>query len=117
MSKESEIDAATERLFALIVRTRFRCPGTSSDPYIDTLTMWMTVVAEVREVLASLENAVDIRDVETIYRDAVGAWLRGDSPTEPWMGEEAGDTAQIFADEEIQHRIRQVLDPPAVWIA
>ena len=64
-----------DRLFALVARTRFRAPGTSSDPYLDALVMWLTVVREARE---ALRGSGSLREVERVYRDSVERWLNGE---------------------------------------
>ena len=69
------VQSPEERLFALVVRSRFRAPGTSADPYTDALVMWLTVVREAREVLRG--NGA-LRDVERVYRNSVERWLSGE---------------------------------------
>lgn len=69
------VQSPEERLFALVVRTRFRTPGTSADPYTDALVMWLTVVREAREALRGTNS---LRAAERVYRDSVERWLSGD---------------------------------------
>lgn len=73
----------SERLFALIVRTRFRCTGTSADPYTDALVVWVSMVSEIREVLVSLDYpATALTKVERVFRDAIESWLDGHTPVD-----------------------------------
>ncbi|WP_100459263.1 hypothetical protein [Mycobacteroides abscessus] len=73
----------TERLFALIVRTRFRSPGTSADHYLDTLVIWVSMVGEVREILAPLGYPdVALPGVERVFRAAIESWLDGHTPVD-----------------------------------
>lgn len=74
-------DTTADRLFSIIARTRFRAPGTSADPYTDSLILWLSVVHEIREVLEPLEHPKSaLGAVETVYRTAIESWLRGDEP-------------------------------------
>ncbi|WP_100514885.1 hypothetical protein [Mycobacteroides abscessus] len=73
----------SERLFALIVRTRFRSPGTSADLYLDTLVLWVSMVGEVREILASLGYpAAALPRAERVFRVAIESWLDGHTPVD-----------------------------------
>lgn len=73
----------SERLFALIVRTRFRSPGTSADPYLGTLVLWVSLLGEVREILASLGYPdAALSRVERVFRGAVESWLDGHTPVD-----------------------------------
>lgn len=110
------IDTAVDRLFALIARTRFRSPGTSADPYSDALILWVSVVSEVREVLAPLDNPKSaLGEVEYLYREAISAWLRGEPTHHSYDEDEV--TAQAMSDEDLLHKLRTAVDPPPVWFA
>lgn len=84
-----------DRLLSIVARTRFRAPGTSSDSYTDTLLLWLSVVAEVREIVAD-EN---LHAVESVYRSAIARWLdpAGPPDTDP-------------DDTELAERFREALD-------
>ncbi|BBZ83100.1 hypothetical protein MABM_30160 [Mycobacteroides abscessus] len=72
----------TERLFALIARARFRSPGTS-DPYTDTLVLWVSLLGEVREILAPLDYPdAALSRVERVFRVAIESWLDGHTPVD-----------------------------------
>lgn len=115
-TEPSDIDAAVDRLFSIIARTRFRAPGTSADPYTDALILWVSVVTEVRESLAPLEHPKSaLREVEYIYRDAISAWLRGEPSPHAYDEDEV--TAEAMSDEDLIGRLRTALDPPNVWFA
>lgn len=104
--REAMPDTAAERLHSIIVRTRFRCPGTSSDPYMDALVLWVSVVGEVRDILASLEvPSTALSETEFIYRDATEAWLSAAS---------LSDADQVDVDDRIISRLRDALSPN-VW--
>lgn len=112
---DTAVDDAVDRLFSIISRTRFRSPGTSPDPYLDSLILWVSVVNEVREVLAPLGlPSSPLREVEYIYRESIESWLRGDEPTSPVTDDPV--TARVLSDEELQGRLRQAIDPPPVWM-
>lgn len=112
----TDIDTAVSQLFDIVVRTRSRNPATSADPYLGALTEWVAVIPEVREILAPLGD-IAASDVEFVFRDTVESWLRGDPPKYDWLCEGDENTAAMFADEELEHRIKEAIDPPAVWIA
>jgi len=115
MSDTDPIDTAVDRLFSIIARTRFRAPGTSADPYLDSLVLWVSVVGEVREVLAPLEHPVSaLGEVEYIYRTAIESWLRGDAPTSTVTDDPV--TAQHLSDDELLHKLRAAVDPPQLLI-
>lgn len=98
----STLDTAVERLHDLIVSARHENPGTSTDPYGDSLSLWVSVVPAVREVLSGLETHEDtLGEVEFVYRTAMTAWLRGTVPS----------SARV--EEALRERIRMALDPPA----
>ncbi|SHP20878.1 hypothetical protein [Mycobacteroides abscessus] len=108
-------ERAADRLLALIARTRSENPGTSPDPYLDGLALWVSVVPQVREVLAAVgTHESTLGEVEYLFREAVTAWLRGDEPYN-LLTDDPG-TAALLADDELEHRLRTVLDPPAVWV-
>lgn len=110
-----QLDAATARLHGLIVSARAENPGTSADPYLDAITLWVSAVPTVREVLGTLKTHEDtLGEVEYLFRQSVEAWLRGDEQSD-FLADDPG-TAALLADDELEHRIREVLDPPAVWI-
>lgn len=113
----TDIDTAVSKLFDIVARTRSRNPGTSADPYLGALTEWVAVIPEVREVLAPLGDTASVSDVEFVYRDTIESWLCGDPPKDDWLCEGNEATAAMFADEELEHRLREAIDPPAVWIA
>ena len=109
------IDTAVDRLFSIIARTRFRAPGTSADPYLDSLILWVSVVAEVREALAPLEHPVSaLGEVEYLYRETISAWLRGDEPTSTVTDDPV--TAQALSDEDLLHKLRAAVDPPSLLV-
>ncbi|RIS62546.1 hypothetical protein [Mycobacteroides abscessus] len=111
----SPLDAAVAALHGLVVAARAEHPGTSDDPYLDALTLWVGAVPEVREVLAAVgTHECTLGEVEYLFREAVTAWLRGDEPSNVLTDDPA--TARLLADDELEHRIREVLDPPAVWV-
>ncbi|MFV8308820.1 hypothetical protein [Mycobacteroides chelonae] len=114
-SKPSPLDAAVTALHDLIVTARAENPNTTSDPYLDGLALWVAVVPQVREVLVAVgTHESTLGEVEYLYREAVTAWLRGDEPSNV-LTDDPG-TAALLADDELEHRLRTVLDPPAVWI-
>ncbi|SKX74686.1 Uncharacterised protein [Mycobacteroides abscessus subsp. abscessus] len=97
-----DLDTAFARLHGLIVTARHENPGTSSDPYGDSLSLWVSVVPAVREVLSGLETHEDtLGEVEYVYRTAVEAWLRGTVPS----------SARV--EEALLDRIRMALNPSA----
>ncbi|QSM93003.1 hypothetical protein I3U40_18275 [Mycobacteroides abscessus subsp. abscessus] len=99
---------AADRLFSIIVRTRFRCPGTSADPYLDALVQWVAVVGDVRKMLAHIEDAdALLPGVEQVYRDAVEVWLRGDTPH--MLTSDADTLARVNADDALLDRLRAVI--------
>ena len=109
------IDAAADRIFSLIARTRFRAPGTSADPYLDSLVLWVSVVTEVREVLAPLAHPLSaLREVEYIYRETISAWLRGDEPTSTVTDDPV--TARALSDDDLLHKLREAIDPPSLMV-
>lgn len=111
----SPLDAAVTALHGLIVTARSENPGTSPDPYLDGLALWIAVVPQVREVLNGLDiHESTLGEVEYIYRQAVTAWLRGDEPYNP-LADDPG-TGALLADDELEHRLRTVLAPSEVWI-
>lgn len=55
MPEPDSLDAATARLYDLIVSARAANSGISTDPYLDALSLWMSVVPAVREVLHGLD--------------------------------------------------------------
>lgn len=90
-------DTAADRLFSIIARTRFRAPGTSADPYLDSLILWVSVVHEIRETLEPLEHPVSaLGAVEAVYRETIESWLRGDEPT---------------TDDELLHKLHRAMSP------
>ncbi|CPW62703.1 hypothetical protein [Mycobacteroides abscessus] len=96
---------ATTRLHELIVSARAENPGTSTDPYLDALSLWIAAVPAVREVLGTLQVHEDtLGEVEFVYRTAMTAWLRGTVP----------DGSRV--EEALRERIRMALDQPAAWI-
>ncbi|SLI42783.1 hypothetical protein [Mycobacteroides abscessus] len=109
----SLLDAATARLHELIVTARAENPGTSTDPYGDALALWVSVLPAVREVLHGLDIHDDtLGEVEYVYRTAVEAWLRGTVPV-GWVYADDPGTAALLADDELEHRLRTALNPPA----
>jgi len=115
MTNSLDIDLATSRLHDLIVTARSTHPGISADPYGDALNLWVSGVPEVRDVLSTLpSHESTLGEVEFIYREAMTSWLRGDEPCSLLADDLA--TAALLADDELEHKIRMVLDPPAVWI-
>lgn len=111
-SKPDSLDTATTRLHGLIVTARAENPGIAADSYLDALALWVAVVPNVRDVLSTLEvPAATLGEVEFIYREAMTAWLQG---TPPFGAVYADDPA--MADDELEHRIRTALDPPADWV-
>lgn len=110
------IETAVDRLFSIIARTRFRAPGTSGDPYLDSLILWVSVVHEVRDALAPLEHPSSaLRETEYIYREAIESWLRGDEPKSTVTDDPA--TAEALSDEDLLGKLRTALDPPHAWFA
>ncbi|AMT72194.1 MULTISPECIES: hypothetical protein [Mycobacteroides] len=108
-------ERAADRLLALIARTRAENLNTSPDPYLDAITLWIAVVPQVREVLNGLDiHESTLGEVEYLFREAVTAWLRGDEPSSV-LTDDPG-TAALLAEDELEHRLRTVLDPPEVWI-
>lgn len=108
----STLDTAVSLLHELIVSARAENHGTSADPYLDAITLWVSVVPEVREVLSTLEtHERTLGEVEYIYREAMTSWLRGDEPCSP-LADDPG-TAALLADDELEHRLRTALNPPA----
>lgn len=111
----SPLDTAVTTLHDLIVTARSENPGTSPDPYLGGRALWVSVVPQVREVLAAVgTHESTLGEVEYLFREAVTAWLRGDEPYN-LLTDDPG-TAALLADDELEHKIRVVLDPPAVWI-
>lgn len=111
---DAALNEAADRLLSLIVRTRFRNPGTSADPYVDSMILWLSVVREAREVLSPWGvPASTLCEVEHIYREAVQAWLRGDEPQSPVTDDR--NLARALSDDDLHGSLRQVLDPPTVW--
>ncbi|SIB99264.1 hypothetical protein [Mycobacteroides abscessus] len=95
-------DAATARLHELILSARHENHGTSTDPYLTALNIWVSAVPAVREVLGTLEtHESTLGEVEFVYRTAMTAWLRGTVPS----------SARV--EEALLERIRMALDPPA----
>lgn len=114
--RDRQVEIASGKLFELIVRTRFRNPGTSADPYTDALVLWVSVVNEVRKAVEPLEVRPSIvRDIEYVYRESVEAWLRGDEPKYAYADDPV--TARVMDDEDLEHRLREAIDPPTAWIA
>lgn len=100
-----QLDAATTRLHELIVSARAENHGTSADPYLDAITLWIAAVPAVRDILSALKtHDSTLGEVEFVYRTAVEAWLRGTMP----------DGSHI--EEALLDRIQMALNPPAVWI-
>ncbi|SHP46559.1 Uncharacterised protein [Mycobacteroides abscessus subsp. abscessus] len=65
----SPLDTATTRLHDLIVSARHENPGTSADPYGDGLALWVSVVPQVREVLADGgAHESTLGEVEYLFR-------------------------------------------------
>lgn len=115
MSDTASIDTAVDRLFSIIARTRFRAPGTSADPYDDALIFWVSVTHEVRETLATVAHPKSaLREVEYLYRYTIEAWLRGELSHHEYAEDEV--TAQMLSDEDLLHRLREAIDPPAVLV-
>lgn len=111
----SLLDTATARLHGLIVTARSTHPGISADPYLTALNLWTAAIPTVREVLATLEvPAATLGEIEFIYRETLTSWLRGDEPSNA-LADDPGTTA-LLAEDELEHRIRTALDPPADWI-
>lgn len=111
----SLLDTATARLHELIVTARSENPGTSADSYLAALALWVGALPAVRETLAGLEtHESTLGEIEFIYRDAMTSWLRGDEP--PSLLADDPGTAALLAEDELEHRLRTVLDPPEVWI-
>lgn len=105
------LNEAADTLMALIVRTRFRNPGTSADPYTDALILWVSVITEAREAVAPLEvPSAALRGVEALYRRAVESWLRGDEPTSPIS--DVPHIAAALSDADLHAELRRVLDTP-----
>ncbi|MDM2349102.1 MULTISPECIES: hypothetical protein [Mycobacteroides] len=97
-----DLDIATTRLHELIVSARAENPGTSADPYGDSLSLWAAAVPAVREVLGTLQvHEATLGEVEFVYRTALEAWLRGTVPS----------SARV--EEALLDRIRMALNPPA----
>lgn len=110
-----QVDFAVDRLFNIIARTRFRAPGTSADPYADALILWVSVVSEVREALAPLEHPKSaLGEVEYLYRETIESWLRGEGTHHEYAEDEV--TAQMMSDEDLLHKLRAAVDPPAVLV-
>ncbi|MDM2175291.1 Uncharacterised protein [Mycobacteroides abscessus subsp. abscessus] len=115
MNDTDPIDTAVDRLFSIIARTRFRAPGTSADPYLDSLILWVSVVTEVRETLAPLEHPISaLGEVEYLYRETISAWLRGEGTDYAYAEDEV--TAQALSDEDLLHRLRAAVDPPSLLV-
>ncbi|SKU67149.1 Uncharacterised protein [Mycobacteroides abscessus subsp. abscessus] len=115
MTNPDPIDTAVDRLFSIIARTRFRAPGTSSDPYTDALILWVSVVNEVREALAPLEHPKSaLGEIEYLYRETISAWLRGEEPTSTITDDP--ETARALSDDDLLHRLRAAVDPPALLV-
>ncbi|MCV7194131.1 hypothetical protein [Mycolicibacterium brumae] len=116
MSKKSDHDTVAEaagHLFGLVVRTRFRNPGTSSDPYMDSLLLWLSVVHEVREIIepVAVRPEVTLDHVETIYRCGVKHWLAGDAPVD-----DPNPSDDYLTNDELIAALRDAIDPPDVWL-
>lgn len=108
----STLDTAVERLHGLIVTARHENPGTSADPYLDALNLWTAVIPAVREVLGTLQVHGDtLGEVEYLFRESVTAWLRGDEPSSVLTDDHG--TAALLDDNELEHKIRMALNPPA----
>ena len=56
-----------------------------------------------------------MRDIEYVYRESVEAWLRGDEPKYAYADDPV--TARVMDDEDLEHRLREAIDPPTAWIA
>lgn len=113
--RDRQVDFAVDRLFSIIARTRFRAPGTSADPYLDSLILWVSVIGDVREVLAPLEYPKSaLREVEYLYRQAIESWLRGEPSAHSYAEDEV--TAQMLSDEDLMERLRTAIDPPALMV-
>lgn len=111
----SPLDTAVTTLHDLIVTARAEHPNTSGDPYLDAITLWIAVVPQVREVLAAVgTHESTLGEVEYLFREAVTAWLCGDEPYS-LLTDDHG-TGALLADDELEHRLRTVLDPSEVWI-
>ncbi|SLE83950.1 hypothetical protein [Mycobacteroides abscessus] len=111
----SSLDTAVTTLHDLIVSARAENPNTSADPYLAALNLWVSVVPAVREILSTLEvHESTLGEVEYVYRQSVTMWLRGDEPSSV-LADDTG-TARLLAEDELEHRLRTVLDPPEVWI-
>lgn len=107
-SKPSPFDTAVTTLHDLIVSARAENPNTSADPYLAALNLWVSVVPQVREVLAAVNTYEStLGEVEYLFREAVTAWLRGDEPYN-LLTDDPG-TAALLADDELEHRLRTVL--------
>lgn len=105
---DAALNEAADTLMALIVRTRFRNPGTSNDPYLDSLILWVSTVTEAREAVAPLDvSPAALRDIETLYRRAVEAWLRGDEPTS--LITDDTNIAAALSDADLHGELRRVL--------
>ncbi|GAB5896974.1 MULTISPECIES: hypothetical protein [Mycobacteriaceae] len=105
---DAALNEAADTLLSLIVRTRFRNPGTSADPYTDALILWLSTVTEAREAVAPLDvPPAALRDIETLYRRAVEVWLRDDEPTSPIS--EVPNIAAALSDADLHGELRRVL--------
>lgn len=108
---DAALNEASDTLMALIVRTRFRNPGTSADPYTDALILWLSVITEAREAVEPLDvPPASLRDIETLYRRAVESWLRGDEPTS--LITDVPNIAAALSDADLHGELRRVLDTP-----
>lgn len=109
------LDTTVARLHELIVSARAENHGISTDPYLSALTLWVSVIPAVREVLSTLQvHDVTLGEVEYLFRESVTDWLRGAVPYS--AVDDDPDAAELLADDELEHRLRTALDPPADWI-
>lgn len=99
----SEERATAERLLTLVVRTRFRAPGASADPYTDALVLWLSVVREAREAVS---RSASLWEVERVYRDAVESWLWGEPSIHSYTEDTV--TAHHLDDDELLDAFRAV---------
>ncbi|SLD05523.1 Uncharacterised protein [Mycobacteroides abscessus subsp. abscessus] len=107
------LDIAVSRLHGLIMSARAANSVISADPYLTALALWVSALPAVREVLPTLPFHDDtLSEVEFIYRTAVEAWLRGTVPV-GWVYADDPGTAALLADDELEHRLRTALNPPA----
>lgn len=114
---EERVDAAVSELFAIIDSDRNSHTAGSVDPYRTALTLWVSAVPRVRNILAPLDRSeVALGLVETVYREALTAWLRGDPPRCLACDPDDLVTARYFDDDRIEEELREAIDPPAVWI-